>query len=112
MEVVSLTIDFETFWTEIDASCRDVVIQMSFASVVSEESQETSFTDIGGTHDNHLKLFGRTHDYNIVVPLNDDLWYASLKMSESVRTEMFKQDIDSKVCNKCSWLSDTELGEK
>jgi len=61
MKVVGLPVDIEALRAEVDASCRDVPIEMSLASVVGEQRQEAGLADLGVADDDDFELLRRTH---------------------------------------------------
>ena len=61
MKIVSLPVDVEAFGAEVDASRRDVPIEMSLAGVVSEQRQEAGLSNFGITDDHNFELLWWTH---------------------------------------------------
>ena len=58
---VGLAIHLDGFGAEIDAGCRDVVIEVPLAGPMGEERQEASLSHAGITDDYNLELLRRTH---------------------------------------------------
>ena len=56
-----MAIKLDGLGTEVNAGCRDVVIEVSLASPVGEQRQEAGLSHARVTDDHNLELLGRTH---------------------------------------------------
>ena len=64
-EHVGMAIKLNGLGTEVDAGCRDVVIEVSLASSVGEQRQEAGLSHTRVTDDHNLELLWRTHFFGL-----------------------------------------------